>query len=66
MDSGKIGACAGSVWNFLNTKGKTSVIRLKFELRCSATVLYLALGWLLKEEKINFSVEKGQLNVSLK
>ena len=66
IDSREVGACAGAVWNFLNQKGKISLIQLKFELRCNATLLHLALGWLMKEGKIEFMVENGQQTVFLK
>jgi hypothetical protein len=61
-----VGAVAGEVWRCLRAGGKTSVIRLKSEVRCSATVLHLSLGWLLREDKVEFSNEKGQLMVRLK
>lgn len=61
-----IGLLSGLIWNYLNLNGKTSVIQLKSELLCSATHLHLALGWLLREDKIEFSKEKGHLLVQLK
>lgn len=65
-DAQTVGTVAGSVWRFLQTKGKTSVIRLKSEIRCSATDLHLALGWLLREGKVEFMNESGHLMARLK
>ena len=61
-----IGAIAGAVWRHLQSNGKTSVIRLKSEIQCSATALHLALGWLLREDKVEFLNEKGHLMARLK
>lgn len=61
-----IGSVAGSVWNYLNANGAASVIKLKSEISCTATILHLALGWLLREDKIELSREKGHLMVKLK
>lgn len=61
-----IGLCAGQIWNYLSQHGKSSLIQLKMELSCTASVLHLALGWLSREGKIEFSKENGQLFVELK
>lgn len=61
-----IGIVSGRIWNYLNECGKTSIIKLKLDLSCTGTVIHLALGWLLKEDKIEFSKEAGQLYVRLK
>lgn len=65
-DGDDIGLHAGALWHYLNENGLTSIIKLKSEMACTATLLHLALGWLSREGKIEFSREKGQLLVKLK
>ncbi len=64
--STQIGQLAGQVWHYLNVNGETSVLRLKAEMQSPAGLIHLALGWLLREEKIEFSGEKGYPAVRLK
>lgn len=61
-----IGLHAGMIWQHIHSNGTTSIIQLKADLSCTATVLHLALGWLLREDKIELLREKGQLLVRLK
>ncbi len=48
----KIGSTAGQVWEYLFKNGTVTAIKLKSELGISNTALYLALGWLAREDKI--------------
>lgn len=61
-----VGILAGQIWHYLNSNGKTSVVKLKSELLSTATYTHLALGWLLREGKIEFLTESGDLIVQLK
>ena len=61
-----IGVCAGQIWNVLAKNGKSSLIQIKIEVSCTASILHLSLGWLLREGKVEFSKERGQLFVELK
>ncbi|MEN3013382.1 MAG: winged helix-turn-helix domain-containing protein [Endomicrobiia bacterium] len=63
----EIGLTAGRIWNYLNNKNDfVEVLELKFELKLNNTDLYLALGWLAREDKIEFLVEDNSLKVKLK
>lgn len=54
-----IGTAAGIVWTALSTSGKMSVKDLKKVTKIKADkVLFSALGWLAKEDKLVFE-EKG-------
>lgn len=60
----KIGETAGIVWHYLNTRGRTPITKLvadvSFEAKVEKNIVYMALGWLARENKLNFSyVEKG-------
>jgi hypothetical protein len=54
----QIGLTAGEIWKYLTDKNNATVIELKSKLGVSNTLLYLALGWLLRENKIEL-LESG-------
>ncbi len=64
--SNLIGTKSGEIWHYLQSCGETSILKLKAETGCSATVLHLSLGWLLREGKVQFSKKNGALTVQLK
>ena len=63
----KAGVIAGQIWEALNeTEGKTQK-QLKKEAKLKADKdLFLGLGWLLREDKIETSEVDGELFVKLK
>ena len=61
-----IGLTAGRIWTYLNERGAfTEVLRVKMDLKLTNTELYLALGWLGREEKVEFSADGPTLQVRL-
>ncbi len=63
----EIGFNAGKIWEYLYNKNEpVDVLELKFQLKLSNTDLYLALGWLSREDKIVYLVENNRLKVKLK
>lgn len=63
----EIGFTAGKIWSYLNSKKDfVSVLELKFQLKLTNTDLYLALGWLSREDKIVFLIEPNNIKVKLK
>jgi hypothetical protein len=67
MKTEDIGINAGKIWNYLSNKNDfSSVLELKFQLNLTNTELYLALGWLAREDKIVFLEEENVLKVRLK
>jgi hypothetical protein len=50
--SSKVGLIAGDVWRYLSENGESSPIKIKAVLGISNTMLYFALGWLSREDKI--------------
>jgi len=48
----KIGADAGKLWTMLNKSGRIDVYDLSHELQLDERDIYLALGWLARENKI--------------
>jgi hypothetical protein len=62
----KIGITAGHVWEYLYNHGPVTAIKLKSELGISNTLLYLALGWLGREDKIIITESAHSNKISLK
>lgn len=53
-----IGEVAGEVWDFLEENGETSVSRVTKEVDAPGTKVYMAVGWLAREEKLEFVDKK--------
>jgi predicted RNA-binding protein (virulence factor B family) len=64
--SSKIGLAAGEIWRYLSENGESSPIKIKASLGMSNTMLYLALGWLLREDKVSIVQVDYSYRISLK
>lgn len=63
----KAGEMAGKVWNALNDNGAMYGKDLKKAVKAkSEKELFLALGWLLREDKISTNEEEKDIKVALK
>lgn len=63
----KVGELAGSIWNALNTQGTLNVKDLKKAAKAkNEKDLLLALGWLLREDKVEITEADKVINVTLK
>lgn len=62
----KIGENAGKVWKALNEKGPLNLSALKKATKLDDRQLYLALGWLAREDKVDFKQDRNQILVHLK
>jgi len=61
----KIGENAGAIWRELNAKGEKNISALKRSTGLDDKNLYLALGWLAKENKIKFYQKQRQILIGL-
>jgi len=61
----KIGEMAGRVWKTLGEKEEVAVSKLPQILKERGEIVYQALGWLAKEDKIEFRKKEGKTFVSL-
>jgi predicted RNA-binding protein (virulence factor B family) len=61
-----IGLVAGDIWRYLVENDDSSTIKIRVNLGISNTTLYLALGWLLREGKINIALTDYSYKISLK
>jgi len=61
-----IGSIAGKIWQYLNEHGEATILEIKFALGYSNSLIFLALGWLTRENKINLVESDRTYRVSLK
>jgi Protein of unknown function (DUF2582). len=66
MLKSQIGTNAGTVWTLLSKKGKLTIREIGETLHCKESVLFLTLGWLLREDKIRIHDINGKLYFELK
>jgi hypothetical protein len=61
----KVIEAAGKTWRFLGQNGEVSVSKLPKELKENEPLVFQALGWLAREDKINYSIKNRRTFVSL-
>lgn len=63
----KVGQAAGSVWTALNENGAMELKDLKKAAKIKTDKeLFLAMGWLLREDKLNVTEEGKSITLQLK
>lgn len=61
----KVIETAGKAWRFLGQNGETNVSQLPRLLRENESVVLQSLGWLAREDKINYTTRSRRTFVSL-
>ena len=61
----RIFEAAGKTWRFLGQNGQTNVSQLAKSLKEKNEVVIQALGWLAREDKIDYTVKNRRTFVSL-
>jgi Mn-dependent DtxR family transcriptional regulator len=61
----KIGETAGKIWNLLKEKGEVNISQLPRLLNEKSLIVQQALGWLAREDKIEYRTEAGKTRISL-
>ncbi|AEF99155.1 winged helix-turn-helix domain-containing protein [Methylomonas methanica] len=61
-----IGDAAGKVWHYLNDNGDASVSKVTSETGLGKNEVQRAIGWLLKEDKLNIETVGRAETLSLK
>lgn len=61
-----IGDAAGKVWNLLEKNGKMNVTQLTKALNEKPATINQAIGWLAREDKIEFEVKGARSLIVLK
>ncbi len=66
MNEDTIGEAAGSVWKILAEQGPLPFEDLATRLREDRDLASMAIGWLARENKLNFEPQGGDLILSLR
>lgn len=61
----KIGWTAGQVWETLKANGEMNISQLPKKMKEKSIVIQQALGWLARENKIDYHVKGNKIFVSL-
>jgi hypothetical protein len=61
----KIGEIAGKVWKTLGEREHVNLLKLPMILQEKGEIVYQALGWLAREDKINYRSKEGKTFVLL-
>jgi len=62
----QIGATAGRIWQTLNDHNQVSLSRIPKMVGEKDTVVYQALGWLAREDKIEYRTKSNRTLVSIR
>jgi len=62
----QLGETAGEIYRLLESEGPLTTAQLKKKVNAKGEMLSYALGWLARENKIEFVTEKNSLKVQLK
>jgi len=62
----EIGAAAGELYRYLHKNGQVSLTKLRKDLPLATGKLDQALGWLAREDKLDFIRDKRSVFVGLK
>ncbi len=61
----EIGVLAGSVWSLLNEKGPLSLTQLKTATKETDFLVAAAVGWLAREDKVEFEKTGKVIKIKL-
>ena len=64
--SDSIGVAAGKIWDYLNENGETSVTKIIKGTELNKNEAQRAIGWLAKESKLTFTMNKRTELLALK
>jgi winged helix-turn-helix protein DUF2582 len=66
IDSDPIGATAGALWQILSDDGSATFAGLIQEVGVPESLFYMAVGWLVREGKLEFEKHDGDYLIRLK
>jgi len=61
----KIGDAAGAIWKLLREKGEVNVSGLPRMMKRKGELVYQALGWLAREDKVEYTTRGAKTFVAL-
>lgn len=62
----KIGLAAGDIWKILKNEGEITITTLRRKAGLPLSVFYMGLGWLSREDKVRYRLEKRRIYISIK
>ncbi|BBE20165.1 hypothetical protein AQPE_4356 [Aquipluma nitroreducens] len=65
METIRIDSDAGIIWQVINDNKDIKITDLKKQTKMEIKNIYLALGWLARENKVLFSERENELAISL-
>jgi hypothetical protein len=65
MDIYMIGKTAGLAWQYLATHGKTTLRTLEKEIDAPPGIVFMSIGWLAREGKIELGKDKRSIYIWL-
>ena len=65
MKKENIGEAAGRIWETLEAKNEVSIAQLPKTLKMKTEIAYQALGWLAREDKIDYHDRGGKVYITL-
>ena len=65
METTNIGTNAGIIWKLVDKTGSLHVNEIKKETKLDSESLFMALGWLARENKIVFDNLDGKPNITI-
>lgn len=57
---------AGQIYNYLNLKGEVSINKMKKDLSLAENFAEMGLGWLSREDKIEYTQKAKSVTIKLK
>jgi Winged helix-turn-helix domain (DUF2582) len=63
---GDIGHTAGLVWRHLSERGESSLAKLKQETKLADQILFMAVGWLAREGKVEIMRDGRSVKLRLR
>ncbi len=66
MSNATIGDAAGKIWKYLDKNGEASVSKIVKETGLNRNDVQRGIGWLAKEDKLNFEINGRTETLSLK
>ena len=61
-----IGETAGEIWRLLNAEGPLSLSAIVGKIKQPQTTVYMGIGWLAREGKLEFTKTNRGMSISLK
>jgi len=65
MMKNEVGYSAGIIWHLLSERGVLSIRKIGEMTNYNESLIFLALGWLAREDKVHFMDKSGKMYVEL-